>query len=179
MSIRSLICLCVLMATAFSCNKVNSPADSSDHGQSVSDVSQTEISKIAVRRFLLDMQERVRPNRSDIKTSSAERRYFVYIQFMEKVDPDAEFLKGASTANVTAKHYSQSKSDEKGFVVDVETGAKGSRLRVDSVRWINADEVEVSLWQVFAPLGGGESIYRFKRTDGEWKFKGVRLGSVS
>ena len=83
------------------------------------------------------------------------------------------------TAMVRKRVTSSAKVAQHRAVVDVSSGERGSRLSVQSISWIDKNEVEVSLWQYFNPLGGGEVIYRFVRKDNTWVFKSKTLGAVS
>lgn len=132
-----------------------------------------EVAEAAMRLFLEDMQKSVAESEPD------GGKHYIFVSLLNQVEPSEEFLKQASSDRIVVKKKAEAKIDQHGAVVDVSSGERGSRLSVQSITWIDKNEVEVSLWQYFNPLGGGEVIYRFVRKDNTWVFKSKTLGAVS
>ena len=132
-----------------------------------------EVAEAAMRLFLEDMQKSVAESEPD------GGKHYIFVSLLNQVEPSEEFLKQASSDRIVVKKKAEATVDQQGAVVDVSSGERGSRLSVQSITWIDKNEVEVSLWQYFNPLGGGEVIYRLVRRDNTWVFKSKRLGAVS
>jgi hypothetical protein len=139
----------------------------------ISKALQRKLSQLAVRQHCADMHKRVQENDPSGGT------HHLYVQLLGKNDPDRGFFADVSTDRVLAKKYSQSKVDKNGAVLDITSGARGSRLTVQALYPRSDSEIEVSVFQYYAPLGGGESLYLYKRIDGKWTFKSKRLGVIS
>ncbi len=165
----ALALIMVVAATAMLSCQDRAPVPSSS-GAAVE--AEWEVAEAAMRLFLEDMQKSVAESEPD------GGKHYIFVSLLNQGEPSEEFLKQASSDRIVVKKEAESNVNG-GVVVDVTSGERGSRLSVESITWIDKNEVEVSLWQYFNPLGGGEVIYRFVRKDNTWVFKSKTLGAVS
>ncbi len=165
----ALALIMVVAATAMLSCQDRAPVPSSS-GAAVE--AEWEVAEAAMRLFLEDMQKSVAESEPD------GGKHYIFVSLLNQGEPSEEFLKQASSDRIVVKKEAESNVNG-GVVVDVTSGERGSRLSVESITWIDKNEVEVSLWQYFNPLGAGEVIYRLVRKDNTWVFKSKRPGAVS
>jgi hypothetical protein len=118
----------------------------------------------------------------DHNASGQQKRAGVYclsLSYLDPVDPTDEFMKRFSGHKPPVRKISECILHSFEGVTDKLTGKAGLIFRVTEIRWISADEVEVTGGYYEAGLSASGNTYRVAKQQGKWKVIEDKMNWIS